>query len=54
MTADNCHTEYWTADEEIDHPQSFLQKLKNYFSALKVWFQQLFAVLKARMQKAGA
>ena len=54
MTADNCHTEYWTADEEIDYPQSFLQKLKNYFSALKVWFQQLFAVLKARMQKAGA
>ena len=53
MTAENCHTEYWTADEEIDHPQSFLQKLRNYFGALRVWFQQLILVLKEKTAKSA-
>ncbi|MBQ4366022.1 MAG: hypothetical protein II804_07125, partial [Clostridia bacterium] len=51
MTAENCHTEYWTADETVDHPQSFLQRLKNFFASFRVWFRQLIAVLKARIEK---
>lgn len=54
MTAENCHTEYWTADETVDHPQSFLQRLKNFFSSFRVWFRQLIAVLKARIEKPAA
>ncbi len=51
MTAENCHTEYWTADETVDHPQSFLQRLKNFFASFRVWFRQLIAVLKDRIEK---
>lgn len=51
MTEENCHTEYWTADEEVDHPTSFLQKLKNYFGALREWFRQLILVLKEKTAK---
>ena len=54
MTAENCHTEYWTADETVDHPQSFLQRLKNFFSSFRVWFRQLIAVLKDRIEKPAA
>ena len=55
MTAENCQTEYWVADASVDHPTSFLQKLKNYFSALKVWLEQLFSVLKTKLgEKAAA
>ena len=51
MTEENCHTEYWIADEEVDHPTSFLQKLKNYFGALREWFRQLILVLKEKAAK---
>lgn len=54
MTADNCQTEYWVADASVDHPTSFLQKLKNYFSALKVWLEQLFSVLKTKLSEKAA
>ena len=55
MTAENCQTEYWVADASVDHPTSFLQRLRNYFSALKVWLEQLFSVLKTKItQKAAA
>ena len=55
MTAENCQTEYWVADASVDHPTSFLQRLRNYFSALKVWLEQLFSVLKTKVtQKAAA
>ena len=54
MTAENCHTEYWTADETVDHPQSFLQRLKNFFASFRIWFRQLIAVLKDRIEKPAA
>ena len=42
MTAENCHTEYWTADPSADHPKTVFERLKAFFDALIRWFRALF------------
>ena len=48
MTADNCHTEVWTADAETDHPTTLFGRIRSFLSSLVRWFKSLFAFLKAR------
>ncbi len=42
MTADNCNTEHWEADEETDRPDSFFAKLRVAFTAWFQWLKALF------------
>ena len=49
MTAENCDTENWEADEETDRPAGFFAKLRVAFTALFGWFKALFQ----KMFKAG-
>ena len=48
MTADNCHTEVWTADAETDHPTTLFGRIRSFLSSLVRWFKSLFAFLQAR------
>lgn len=38
MTEENCNTELWEADPEVDKPVSFFDKLKVAIKAIAVWF----------------
>ena len=49
MTAENCHTEYWVADEEIDHPSNLFQRLRAYFPSLLRWLKVVFAALREKI-----
>ena len=42
MTADNCNTEHWEADEETDRPDGFFAKLRVAFTAWFQWLKALF------------
>ena len=54
MTAENCHTEHWTADRQQDEPQSFLQKIRNAFQSFFRWCKALFDLLKERAVQKNA
>ena len=49
MTAENCHTEYWAADEKTDHPSNFFERLRAYFPSLLRWLKAVFAALREKI-----
>ncbi len=49
MTAENCHTEYWVADEKIDHPSNLFERLRAYFPSLLRWLKVAFSALRAKI-----
>ena len=51
MTAENCHTELWTADRTEDQPRTILQKLKSLYHSLKRWLPLFFAFVKDKISK---
>ena len=49
MTEENCHTEYWTADYEADHPSNIFQRLRAFFNSLKEWLKAAFLAIKEKI-----
>ena len=49
MTTENCHTEYWVADETVDKPGHFFARLKAYFQSLFTWLKLAFAALQEKI-----
>lgn len=48
MTTENCGTEFWTADETIDHPTTKAEKLRSFIITIINWAKnmiKLFAYL---------
>ena len=45
MTSENCDTENWEADAEVDHPATFWGKITVAFSAFFNWLKALFKKL---------
>ena len=43
MTEENCNTEQWQADEEVDNQSNFFKVLTNFIKKLLNWFKQLFS-----------
>ena len=43
MTEENCNTEQWQADEELDNQSKMFKVLINFVTALLKWFRQLFS-----------
>ncbi|MGN1117410.1 MAG: hypothetical protein ACI4RU_02260, partial [Acutalibacteraceae bacterium] len=52
MTEENCHNEYWEADETIDHPQTKQEKLISFLKSLFKWIKSLFELIISRAPKA--
>ena len=48
MTADNCDTEHWEANEETDRPDGFFAKIRVAFTAWFQWLKALFRKIFAR------
>ena len=51
MTAENCHTEQWTADRETDEPTTKKARLTGFLSALFSWLLVVFKLIKTRIGK---
>ncbi|MBQ5968729.1 MAG: hypothetical protein IJL52_01265 [Clostridia bacterium] len=51
MTEANCHTEYWTADQKVDHPACMFQRLLPFLRSLKVWLKEAFKALRVRAEE---
>ena len=45
MTEENCHTEAWTADEEVDYPDNIFVRISDFFKSLVEWFKALFEII---------
>lgn len=54
MTEDNCHTEAWVADEEVDHPTTITAKLKLFIKAFVTFCKELFRVIKEKVNTSTA
>ena len=54
MTEENCHTEYWTADYDTDHPSNVLQRLLPFLRSLLNWLKTAFAALGEKLTGAAA
>ncbi len=56
MTEENCNDNYWTADKELEKPQSKRELLVSFLRSLLKWFKTLFETLteKAKLGRAGA
>ena len=56
MTEENCNDNYWTADKELEKPQSKRELLVSFLRSLLKWFKTLFETLteKAKFGRAGA
>ena len=52
MTEENCHNEYWEADEKTDHPQTKQEKLVSFLKSLFRWIKSLFELIISRAPKA--
>ena len=52
MTEENCHNEYWEADEKTDHPQTKKEKLVSFLKSLFRWIKSLFELIISRAPKA--
>ena len=51
MTEENCHTEFWTADYETDHPSNLFQRLRVFLRSLGEWLKAAFLQLQTRLGK---
>ncbi len=45
MTAENCDTEHWEADDEIDNPDGIFEKIRARFLSLFNWIKKLFKLI---------
>lgn len=56
MTEENCNDNYWTADKELEKPQSKRELLVSFLRSLLKWLKTLFETLteKAKLGRAGA
>ena len=46
MTEENCNTENWKAEENLEKPQSPLERVYVFLRALINWFMDLFNFVK--------
>lgn len=49
MTEENCHTEFWTADESIDKPANVFEQMKVSFDAIIRWLKALFVFISEKI-----
>ena len=49
MTTENCNTEYWTADDELDHPNTKSEKLRSFLTILFRWLKNILDLFKTRL-----
>ena len=42
MTKDNCQDVYWTADAEVDRPQTQGQKIRSIIKTFMSWLTNMF------------
>lgn len=49
MTEENCNTEKWVANEELDNPETKQGKLVSFLWALINWFRNLFDMIKEKL-----
>lgn len=56
MTEENCNDNYWTADKELEKPQSKRELLVSFLRSLLKWLKTLFETLteKAKLGRTGA
>ncbi|MGN0448548.1 MAG: hypothetical protein ACI4GC_08390 [Acutalibacteraceae bacterium] len=47
MTEENCHNEYWTADEKVDRPQTEVEKFYSKMLNLIKWLTEFFKMFSA-------
>ncbi|MGN0486018.1 MAG: hypothetical protein ACI4GB_02190 [Acutalibacteraceae bacterium] len=47
MTEENCHNEYWTADEKIDRPQTASERLYSIIYNFCKWIANMFNMFAA-------
>lgn len=50
MTEENCHNEYWTADEKVDRPQTEEEKEQSMLKNLFDWIANLFKLFAALLE----
>ena len=48
MTSENCNTEYWEANDALDHPKTKSEKLRSFLTLLFRWLNNLVNLLKTR------
>lgn len=51
MTEENCHTEYWLAEKEEDHPADPFRRAIAFIRSFLNWIKELFAA--ARQKREG-
>ena len=51
MTEENCHTEYWTADEETDHPTNVITKVVQFVRSYRAWLRLAFEWIQTKLAK---
>lgn len=49
MTEENCHNEFWAADEKIDNPQTKFEKLFSFIQSLLKWLKVAFKLISANL-----
>ena len=54
MTEENCHTEFWAADYETDHPSNLFQRLRAFLNSLKNWMKAAFEAIKVKIAEKQA
>ncbi|MGN0468559.1 MAG: hypothetical protein ACI4GY_07550 [Acutalibacteraceae bacterium] len=58
MTEENCHNENWTADEEVDRPQTQSQKIRAIIKTFMSWLTNMFkmvtSILTGKTDISGA
>lgn len=50
MTEENCHNEYWTADDTLDRPQTEEEKEQSMLKRLFDWIANLFKLFTALLE----
>lgn len=49
MTEDNCHNEFWEADDKIDHPVTKQERLASFLKTLFKWLRAFFELVNNRL-----
>ncbi len=50
MTKDNCDTEIWEADKQIDEPETAFGKLFALIKSITRWFRELFELFSEKLE----
>ena len=51
MNEENCHNEYWSADEKTDHPSTKQERLVSFLKTLFRWLKSLYELVVSRTEK---